>query len=61
MTTDSLSSERYRGITVFYSYAYSSEMVHYTCFKDFNGATPSDFSIEIQDVKAGEISIYDYL
>lgn len=57
----SLASSLYQGLTVCYSYLWEKAEIHYDSFGAFNGGTPAILEITIEDVKAGDTSIIDYL
>jgi hypothetical protein len=57
----SLASSLYQGLTVCYSYLREKREIHYDSFGAFIGGTPAILEITIEDVKAGDTSIIDYL
>jgi hypothetical protein len=61
MSTYTLESGNYPGITVFYTYQYAREAVSYSFYGEFNGATPQMLDIEIEDIKVENVSILDYV
>jgi hypothetical protein len=61
MPIHSFTSRIYQGLTVCYSYLLESTQVNYDSFGAFNGGTPPILDITIEDVKAGELSILDYI
>jgi hypothetical protein len=61
MAIHSFTSGIYKGLTVCYSYLLERAQVNYDSFGVFNGGTPTILDITIEDVKAGELSILDYI
>lgn len=61
MTIHSFTSRMYKGLTVCYSYLVENAQINYNSFGAFNGGTPPILEITIEDVKAGELSILDYI
>jgi hypothetical protein len=61
MSIYSFTSRIYKGLTVCYRYIAEKAQVSYDTCGAFNGGTPAILDITIEDVKAGEVSILDYI